>query len=138
MSITETGQAIEGEKVSGHSRHPLRTYGLWIENGVRCEKYVAEHNVRGRATVAAMPPPIFVPGAVLDPSEEVICERAVVFSLDSKPGTSVEKASHRHQANHWRFSKRTAVLVQRAHDGIRQALARRQDENRVLHHPGEG
>lgn len=132
MSTVEEGQAIEGEKLEGHSRHPLRTMGLTIENGVQCEKYIVEHNVRAQATQQATPPPLFVPGAILDPTQEVICEMAVIFTLDKKPSTKVAKGSHTHKASHWAFSKRTAVLVQRAHEAIRQAIATRNAEQRNL------
>jgi hypothetical protein len=56
---------------------------------------------------------------------EVRCDKAVLTTLDSKPRCSVGAESASHQANQWRFGKRTAVAIDQAHQELVNAMAKR-------------
>lgn len=126
MQLVSGGSALEGAKVSGHSRNPLKSLGLAKQNGERYEKYRADHDVKSSIVEAAEPPPTFFAEASLDAAATVVCERALICTFDKRPAQAVSPGSASHKANHWTFSKRTAVRVDRAHAEIQRAIENRQ------------
>ena len=125
MTLASGGDAIEGLKMRGQSRKPLRAMGMTLApNGEPCEKYVADFDVKAEIEEVAESAQI-VPGASVDPKDDVVCASAIIYSFDDKPSSHVARGSAKHKTSHWHFSKRTAVVVQSAHEEIRNAIDKR-------------
>jgi hypothetical protein len=60
------------------------------------------------------------------PSDELICDAAVILSFDKRPTAVVGPGSGTHQTNIWEFSRRTGVLIEEPHEGLSNAIARRE------------
>lgn len=117
--LVRPGQAIEGEKISGHSRSPLdpRVIETQIIDGAKVYRYLARFNVRAwiEQVLKAGDVPRLEPGASTSPDDELLADVVLVLSHDRKPSTTVAPGSATHQANHWHFHKRTAARVTKPH-----------------------
>ena len=51
MPAHKPNESIEGLKIQGHSRKPLRTQSLKIINGIRCFQFKAEFNVSAEVVI---------------------------------------------------------------------------------------
>ena len=128
MSETKIAQGseIEGKKVSGHSRHPLRQRGLTVVNNIECHRWVAEHNVE-----AVVVEPIDGQTVVISQTSHkeldarLSAQTADIFSLSDRRSEQVVKQSGRHQANAWNFKKQTLVKIVLPRQEIINSLQKR-------------
>jgi hypothetical protein len=126
--IAEAG--IEGAKVKGHSRHPLRKGGMKLLESGRVGTYYAEHNVRAEVVeCCSESEPVIVTPANRSVGDEVSCEKAVIYTSARKPASEeVLPTTGTHKANHWKFVKPTHVRVVLPHPQIANAIAKRASE----------
>jgi hypothetical protein len=93
-------------------------------------RFVAAFDVKASITEELGGPAEISPDAATAIGNEIRCERAVIETLDNKPRKWLAPGSSTHQANHWHFSKRTAVIVDRAHEAIANAIEKRKEKKR--------
>jgi hypothetical protein len=128
-TLVAAGTAIEGSKIEGSSRRPLVNRGMTRHNGIRCYKFVASMNIK--ASITEQLPAEFPKDKRLDPDAETtadaetICDKAIVHSTVTKYHGSVAPGSATHNTNHWSFRKQTLVSVERTHNAIQGAIAKR-------------
>ena len=129
--LTDPGQSIEGKKIDGQSRRPLVNRGIELQNGITVYKFVANFDVRAELSQALQSgkKPI-IEEASVSQDDEVICETAIVYSVDPRYSKQVRKGSASHKTNMWYFKKQTAVRVSVSHQSI--ALAKTKDSNNKL------
>lgn len=122
-----TGAAIEGAKVSGSSRDPLRNFGICVRNGIRCYRFVATFDVRaGISQTLQDGVPMIEPCANRQADAAVQCSRATIHSLDDKPKVHVAERTGAHRASHWRFADQTGVRVDAPHENLVNSMAKSQ------------
>ena len=125
--VVDKGAAIEGAKVDGSSRNPLKNRGLWFRAGRRMHQFVASFNVKAEIRTELKHDVARIePNAQTDSKSEIRCERALICSLDISPAQSVGPCSGTHKASLWAFSKQTAVIIDQAHQEFVNAQAKRQ------------
>lgn len=125
MTIVEAGKAIEGKKVTGHSRKPLWSAGLRrVNSEIICHRWKADHDVKAEV-VRAADSALLCPNACLDVGRELACERAIIDTLDPKPSRTVKPCSGTHNANVWDLKKQSSVQVVQAHQEIQNAMRKK-------------
>lgn len=120
----DVGDAIEGKKVEGHSRKPLKYLGLFPQNGVMCHRFSAKFDVKAEITEPVREEDgtrRIDPRASIDPADTIVARDAFVHSLERRHQDDLAPGSARHQATFWRFPKQTAVRVSLAHQEIQNA-----------------
>lgn len=116
--LCQGNDAVEGDAVAGQSRKPLVHYGRDVApDGTRCLKYIAHDDVKARVEIACESP-TFIPHASISRDDQLICNKAMLYSLDKKPATKVGPGSATHQTNHWSLTKRTAAVVTMPHQSL--------------------
>ena len=127
-SLCSVGGAIEGKKIQGQSRKPLEYKGITLYNDKKVHQYKAKEDVR--ASIAMVLPPGALqiePESILTDDHEIICEIALINSIRRmKSRIRVAPGSHTHNANHWSFSRQTAVRIMQAQQAIQNALDKKQ------------
>lgn len=127
--LVSIGGKIEGEKVEGTSRHPIKNRGMVQVNGKRCHRFMADMNIRAQIAeelpVGMLDDERLDSDAVTKKDAEIICDKAIIHSLTAKYASDVKKGSATHKTNLWTFRKQTLVTVDRSHEGIGSALAKR-------------
>lgn len=128
VELVRPGEAIEGAKVDGASRKPLMSRGLYLsDGGTQCYRFVADFDVKARVTelLLSEPETRLHPSAAIDGEAEIICQKAMVHCVSRKYDQYVGPGSATHQTNHWHFAKQTAVIIDRGHQQIIEALEKR-------------
>lgn len=120
-TLTANGEGIEGDSVVGQSRKPTIARGLVKLNGQTCYRFVADFDVKARITNVLTAINRLEPIASTLPSDEVICAKANIHSVKNKVTSEVDKGSHSHQTNVWRFPNQTSVIVTASHQEIANA-----------------
>ncbi|MGK4000253.1 hypothetical protein [Sorangium sp. So ce1024] len=124
--LYNAGCAIEGKKVTGTSRDPLLHRGLTKHRGIKCYRYTASFNVSSLVTDVIDGQPVFEPGAAIELNASLKCDKAIIHSLDKKPGNELVHASSTHKASGWRFHDQTGVCIEHPHldliNGMRKRL----------------
>jgi hypothetical protein len=90
---------------------------------VRCHHFTADFDVR--ASISSSVPAgadRITPDASTSQGDEVVCEKANIYSLKPKHTESVGPGSATHQTNHWSFAAQTSVVVAMSHQEIANAL----------------
>jgi hypothetical protein len=132
MPAYKPKESIEGEKVSGDSRDPLRFQRVQSVNGIRCYIFKAEFNVHAQI-IDALPPGVakIDENALTHPGEKLSGDTVVITSLSKKFSLTLESNfTATHSGNTWGFSKQTNVRVitprQQLIDAMRKRLNSRQ------------
>jgi hypothetical protein len=130
------GQSIEGEKISGHSRDPLRSQPAKIVNGVKCFFFKAEFNVVAEITVElAHDTPQIDDNALITKGEKLGCNSALIAIIAKTPTPRqrdlfqepASHVSHTHGANMWESKQQTNVKVITPRQEIIDALQKRKE-----------
>jgi hypothetical protein len=113
MPAYKPKDSIEGEKVSGDSRDPLRFQRIQSVNGVRCYIFKAEFNVHAQI-INTLPPGVakIDENALTQPGEKLGGDTVIITSLSKKFSSALESNfTATHSGNTWDFSKQTNVRV---------------------------
>jgi hypothetical protein len=109
-------ESIEGLKIQGHSRDPLRSKPVKKINGIKYFIYKAEFNVFAEIIVGLVPDTL--PGKKIDEKaltadgETLGCDTALITTLaKSRTQKVVSHVSHTHGASEWEFQEQTNVKV---------------------------
>jgi hypothetical protein len=133
MPAYKHNESIEGEKISGDSRDPLRFKRIQKIRGKKHYIFKAEFNVHAKITSSL--PSDTVPidkNALIKPGDSLSCDTAVITST-SKNFSSVLESNFTstHSGNVWEFSKQTNVKVGTPRQQIIDALQKRLDTRLV-------
>lgn len=121
--LTQVNQAIEGDKIRGHSRMPLKNRGLQQHNGNLVYRFVASFDVKSHIDkVLSLPNPQFEPNASISQQDKIVCQNALIHSSKSKYSSQVSKGSSTHKTNAWSFPQHTSVTITRSHQEIANAI----------------
>jgi hypothetical protein len=125
-------ESIEGEKISGDSRDPLRFQRTQIINGKRCYIFKAEFNVHAEITTRLSPGiPLINKNALTQPGEKLGGDSAVITSLCKKFSSALtSNFTSTHSGNTWEFSEQTNVKVITPRQQIVNAIQKRLTESR--------
>ena len=127
MDLVEKGKSIEGLRLEGSSRNPLRYKGAELVNGRKCHKFLATFNTKS-SIIEKLGKDVrkIVGDAITDLDCTVLCDDAVIRSLEKKHSTAPKSnASSTHGTNAWLFSNQTNVLITRSHKEIENAIFKR-------------
>ena len=124
--------AIEGAKISGKSRDPLRNRGLCLILGHRVFKFTASFNVEANNKCALSPPPIYEPNAAVAVGDSIRCDGAVLYSAKAKYSTTLTMGSATHQINKWDFPQHTSARINMPHQELINGIQKREAEQRAL------
>jgi hypothetical protein len=122
-------ESIEGEKISGDSRDPLRFQRMQKINGKKRYIFKAEFNVHAQITNALPPGAAKLDeNALTQLGEKLGSDTAVVTSL-AKNFSSVLESNFTatHSGNTWEFSKQTNVKIITPRQQIVNAIRKRLD-----------
>lgn len=128
------GEAIEGIRIKGHSRDPLRMLGARpVEmNGIRCYRFVADFDAVARIDkeLPAGTPKI-IPSSLVSEGDNVLCQKAIIYATKRRyKSEGVKPTTGRHKANHWTFSFQTAVQIEFGHEQIVMAVQTRKESEK--------
>jgi hypothetical protein len=137
MPAHKPGESIEGLKIQGHSRDPLRSNPVKKINGLKYFVYKAEFNVFAEI-VAGLSPDI-LPDKKIDKNALIIegetlgCDTALITTI-AKDRTQkiVSHVSHTHGASEWDFKQQTNVKVVTPRQEIIDALQKRNDNISII------
>jgi len=142
MPAHKPNESIEGEKIRGNSRDPLRYLRNVKTNGKTCCLYKAAFNVFAKIEEALITgTPLLdtdtesnagidkiVPKPLTDVGESISCDTAIITSIERiKPSKEslVSNFTATHSTNTWEFRKQTNVKVVTPHQAIVNALQQR-------------
>jgi hypothetical protein len=114
-------QAIEGKRIIGQSRDPLRASGIDDDTG--CFTWIASFDVKAYVDVelsAEEQQNMIIPTAETRRLSRVVCKKARIYSRKKKrpSNAGVAPGSATHKTNHWTFSRQTAVKIIFGHNEI--------------------
>jgi hypothetical protein len=120
-------ESIEGEKISGDSRDPLRFQRIQKINGEKLYIFKAEFNVHAQITDALRPGAARIDAnALTQQGEKLSCDTAVITSLSKNFSPVLESNfTATHSGNIWKFSKQTNVKVITPRQQIIDAMQKR-------------
>jgi hypothetical protein len=137
----QSGESIEGEKIYGHSRDPLRSQPVKKINGTKCFIFKAEFNVFAEILVGLTQGTSQIKENALKTVEETLgCDTALITTV-ARTRTPrnrdlfqnpVSKVTHTHGANEWEFKQQTNVKVVTPRQEIINALRKRNDSDPLL------
>jgi hypothetical protein len=132
MPAHKSGESIEGLRIEGHSRKPLRSKPVQKIHGQKHFGYKVEFNVF--AKIAAGLSPDMVPDkkiekdALITEGETLGCDTAVIITIaKDRTQKAVSHVSHTHGANTWEFKQHTNIKVITPRKEIMDALQKRND-----------
>jgi hypothetical protein len=135
MPAYKPKESIEGEKIFGDSRDPLRFRRTQIVNGKKCYIFKVEFNVH-----AEIIEPLSLGTAKIDQNaliglgEKLGSDTAIITSFCQKISSSLESNfTSTHSGNTWGFSKQTNAKVVTPRQQIIDAI-----QKRLASHPAEG
>jgi hypothetical protein len=129
MPAHKPAESIEGLKIQGHSRAPLRSKPVKKINGLKYFIYKAEFNVFAEI-VAALSPDILPieKNALIIEGETIGCDTALITTIaQNRTQKTVSHVSHTHGASKWEFKQQTNVKVVTPRQEIVDALQKRND-----------
>lgn len=137
MPAHKPGESIEGLKIQGHSRDPLRSKPVKRINGIKYFIYKAEFNVFAEIIVGlaldTLPDKKFDEKAFTAEDETLGCDKALITTIaKSRTQKVVSHVSHTHGANEWEFQEQTNVKVITPRQEIIDALQKRNDGIPIL------
>jgi hypothetical protein len=134
------GESIEGEKIYGHSRDPLRSQPVKKINGTKCFLFKAEFDVFAEIVVGlAHGAQQIDESALLTKGEKIECDTAQI-TTSAKGRTPRQKdlfqkttshITHTHGANEWEFKQQTNAKVLTPRQEIINALQKRNENIQI-------
>ena len=139
MPAHKPGESIEGLRVHGHSRDPLRIQRTTKVDGIKYFIYKAEFNVFAEVIIGLTSgiQKIGENSSIIE-GETIGCDTALITTKAStrtppRQGNLSEKTvsnvSHTHGASKWEFNKQTNVKVVTPRQEIINALQKRENNN---------
>jgi hypothetical protein len=132
----QPSESIEGAKIEGHSRDPLRPQCTKLVNGIRCFIYHADFNVYAEIITVRPPDAPKLDGGALTAQGETLGSDTAILTIVAKTRTPRHKdvfqalASHvtsTHGANKWAPKEQTNVKVKTPRQDIINAIQKRQN-----------
>jgi hypothetical protein len=136
MQAHNPGESIEGTRIHGHSRDPLRFQPAKKTNGIKYFRFKVEFNVFAEVVIGlATGIQKIDTNAFTTRGDSLGSDTALITTiaktrtprkrdLFQKPASSV---SHTHGANEWEFKQQTNVKVVTPRQEIRDALHKRNE-----------
>jgi hypothetical protein len=127
MPVYNPKESIEGEKISGDSRDPLRFQKAQKINGKKCYIFKAEFNVHAQITGPLPPDATKIDAdALVRLGENLSSDTAVITSFSKNFSSGLESNfTATHSGNTWKFSKQTNVKVVTSRQQIINAAQKR-------------
>jgi hypothetical protein len=140
VSAHKQGESIEGEKIYGHSRDPLRSHPVKKVNGIKCFLFKAEFDVFAEIVVGlAHDTQQIDENALITLGEKIECDTALITTI-AKGRTPRQKdlfqkitchITHTHGANEWEFKQQTNAKVVTPRQEIINALQKRNENIQI-------
>ena len=117
MPALKPSESIEGLKIQGHSRDPIRSQPARKINGIKCFLYKAEFNVLAEVVIELTCGTQQIDKNALTAKGETIgCDTALITTIASARTPRLKEktashVSHTHGANEWEFKQQTNVKV---------------------------
>jgi hypothetical protein len=137
MPAHKSGESVEGLKIQGHSRDPLRSKPVKKINGLKYFVYKAEFNVFAEI-VAGLSPDILLDkkldkNALIMEGETLGCDTALIITIaKNRTQKAVSHVSYTHGASEWEFTQQTNVKVVTPRQEIIDALQKRDDSIPII------
>lgn len=138
MPAHKPNESIEGDKIYGHSRDPLRSQPVKKINGIKCFIFKAEFDVFAETVIGLMHDTNKIgEAALISKGEKIECDTALIATI-AKGRTPRQKdlfqkttshVTHTHGANEWEFKQQTNVKVVTPRQQIIDALQKRKENN---------
>ena len=134
MPAHKAGESIEGLKIQGHSRDPLRYQRTEIINGIKYFLFKAEFNVFAEVIIQlTCGTPQIDENALITKGETIGCDTALITTIATTRTPrqrdlfqkTVSHVSHTHGASEWEFKQQTNVKVVTPRQEIKNALQKR-------------
>jgi hypothetical protein len=127
MPAHSPGSSIEGERIAGDSRDPLRFQRVQKINGKKHYIFKAEFNVHAKISESLPPEAVRIAeDALTGLGETLSCDAAVITSLSKNISSSLKSNfTATHSVNTWEFDKQTNVKVITPRQQIINALQKR-------------
>jgi hypothetical protein len=127
MPAYNPGESIEGERISGDSRDPLRFQRTQQINGKKCYIFKAEFNVHAEITAPlSSGTPLIDENALTQPGEKLGGDSAVITSSCNKFSSALRSNfTSTHSGNTWKFSEQTNVKIITPRQQIINAVQKR-------------
>jgi len=131
MPAHNLDESIEGLRIQGHSRDPIRSMPLKMINGIKCFIFKAEFNVFAEITVELTNgTPLIYKDALTATGQTLGSDTALITTV-AKARTPkysqnlISHGSHTHGASQWIFKQQTNVRVITPRQEIMNALEKR-------------
>jgi hypothetical protein len=127
VTVYNPKESIEGAKIAGDSRDPLRFQRVQKINGQKCFIFKAEFNVHA-AIESPLPPGTsqIDDNALTSTGDKLSGDTAIITSLSKNFAGALERNfTATHSANTWEFTKQTNVKVVTPRHQIIQAMQKR-------------
>lgn len=137
MPAHKQGESIEGLKIQGHSRDPLRSKPVKKINGLKYFVYKAEFNVFAEIVVGLSPDILpekkIERDALIMEGETLGCDTALIITIAKDRTQKVAShVSHTHGASKWEFKQQANVKVITPRQEIIDALQKRNDNVPII------
>ncbi len=133
--LYQSHEGIEGDKVDGHSRNPLKPRGPSRFHGILCTRYTASFDVVAKITDRLSEDPFYTPPSEINESDEtrqklltdlgdsIKCDKVIIHTLAKGNRINcVAAASATHQAQFWDFNRHTHALIEVPHEQLVNAI----------------
>jgi hypothetical protein len=128
MPAHRPNESIEGEKISGDSRDPVRFQRIQRLSGRKCYIFKVEFNVHAEISVPLTSATKIDEKALTGPGEKLSSDTAVITSFCQKFSSTLKSNfTSTHSVNIWDFAKQTNVKVITPRQQIINAMQRRLD-----------
>jgi hypothetical protein len=140
MQAHKSGESIEGERIYGHSRDPLRSQPAKKINGIKCFLFKAEFNVVAEVVIELTAGVQQIDKNALTARSDTLGSNTALIAtiattktprqrdLFQKPRSRV---SHTHGASEWESKQQTNVKVVTPRQEIINALYKRGENNLI-------
>jgi hypothetical protein len=140
MPAHKPNESIEGEKIYGHSRDPLRSQPAKKINGIKCFLFKAEFDIFAKIVIELVPDTHKIDeNALITIGEKIECDTALIATI-AKGRTPRNKdlfrkttshITHTHGANEWESKQQTNVEVITPRQEIINALHKRKENIQI-------
>lgn len=133
--IVKSGESLEGKKLKGSSRKPVKYKGIILENGKKLHKFTAQFNSKSSIKeILSEDDEKIIDKASTSLDDNINCDDVLLRSLDRKYSTEKESnSSGTHSAFAWAFPKQTNCMITKSHKEIEAGIRKRLiEENKKL------
>ena len=125
-SLVNPNTGIEGKKICGQSRDPLKYTRMLRIVEHRLHEYKDSFNVKSRISEAlGLGEQRIDPDLSLNPADEVDCDCGLIRTKKAKFSQCVRASSGRHQSNFWDFNNHSTFTITKPHHEIYNAIQKR-------------